>query len=332
MPFDQLKRRQFITLLGGAAVFWPLTAGAQPSPIRPLIGVLSPLSAAGARHLIMALRSALRDLGYLEGRNLTLALRYADGAPERLPPLARELVALNPDMIVTGAAGVRAAHNATETIPIIGLTIEDPVASGLADSIARPSRNYTGMWTWGDDLLVGKRFDFLKLAIPGLARVGAILNPDDPVDSMQIPQMPAAVRSLGLNLQIIEVRDASKLDSVATEIQQAGVQGLFVGPSPFFITVRTQITAMAANLKLPAVYGWREFADAGGLMSYGPNLPDMYRQMARTADRIIKGEKPADLPIERPTRYELVVNLKAAKAIGVAIPDSFVLLADEVIE
>jgi putative ABC transport system substrate-binding protein len=279
-----------------------------------------------------AFRSALRDVGYVEGRNVALVVRYADGAPERLPPLARELVALNPDIIVTGAAGVSAARNATGTIPIVGLTIEDPVASGLANSIAKPGRNYTGMWTWGDDLLVGKRFDFLKLAVPALTRIAAILNPDDPIDRMQLAQMPAAARGLGLSLHIIEVRDASRFGSVAAEIMHEGVQGLFVGSSPLFLSVRAQVTAMAADLKLPAVYGWREFADADGLMSYGPNLPDMYRQLARTAGRILKGETPADLPIERPTRYELIVNLKAAKAIGLTISDSFLLIADEVIE
>ena len=178
------RRREFVALLGGAAVACPLIAEAQQSPIHPLIALLSPLSAAAARPLIAAFRSALRDLGYLEGRNLMLALRYGDGAPERMLALARELVALNPNVIVTGApSGALAAHNATETIPIVMITTEDPVASGLANSIARPGRNITGMWVWGDDGLVGKRLDFLKLAVPGLARVAAVVYPDDPIDA-----------------------------------------------------------------------------------------------------------------------------------------------------
>jgi putative ABC transport system substrate-binding protein len=328
-----MRRREFITLLGGAAVAWPLTAGAQQSPIRPLIGVLSPLSAAAASPLIAAFRSALRDLGYVEGRNATLALRYSDGAPERLLPLARELVALNPDIIVAGGQpSALAAHNATKTIPIVMITVEDPVASGLVNSIARPGRNITGMWAWSDDALVGKRLDFLKLAVPGLARVGAVVNPDDPTDRVQIARLPAAARGLGLALQIIEVQDTSKLDSLAAAIMHANVQGLFVGSFPFLLVAPARITAMVADLKLPAVYSWREFAMAGGLMSYGTNLPDLYRQAARLTGRILKGESPADLPIEQPTRYELIVNLKAAKAIGLAIPDSFLLIADEVIE
>jgi putative tryptophan/tyrosine transport system substrate-binding protein len=327
-----VRRRELISLLGGAAA-WPFAARAQQSAIRPLIGVLSPLSAQAANPLIVALRSALRDLGYVEGRSTTLALRYADGAPERMSALAHELVALNPDVIVTGAqAGVLAAHNATRTIPIVMITIEDPVALGLANSIAKPGRNITGIWSWDDDLLVSKRLDFLKLAVPGLARVGVIVNPDDPTDRAQVTRLPEAVRGLRLTHQIIEIRDASKLDSAAAEIMHANVQGLFVSGSPFFLAAPARITAMVADLKLPAVYQWRQFADAGGLVSYGPNLPDLYRQAARLTGRILKGENPADLPIELPTRYELIVNLKTAQAIGVSLPDSFVLIADEVIE
>ena len=328
-----MRRREFITLLGGAAVACPLIAEAQQSPIHPLIALLSPLSAAAARPLIAAFRSALRDLGYLEGRNLMLALRYGDGAPERMLALARELVALNPNVIVTGApSGALAAHNATETIPIVMITTEDPVASGLANSIARPGRNITGMWVWGDDGLVGKRLDFLKLAVPRLARVAAVVYPDDPIDRAQIPRLLAAARGLGLALQVIEVRDASKLDYLAAEVMRANVQGLYVGSSAYFLTAPSQIAAMVADLKLPAIYSWRQYSDAGGLMSYGPNLPDLYRQAARLTSRILKGETPADLPIEQPTRYELIVNLKTAKAIGVALSDSFLLIADEVIE
>ena len=327
------RRREFITLLGGAAVAWPLTADAQQSPVRPLIGVLSPLSAAAATRNIAAFRSGLRDLGYVEGRNVTFALRYGDGVPERMAPLARELVALNPDAIVTGAqSGAVAAHNATRTIPIVVITPEDPVVSGFAQSIAKPGGNITGTWSAGDDALVGKRLDFLKLAVPGIARVGAILNPDEPNDAAVVPRLPSAAKALGMTINIFEVRDVTKLDAVSAQVARAGLQALFVSQSPFFLSARTQIAAMAARLQLPAVYGWREFVDAGSLMSYGPNLPDMYRQSARLVDRILKGVKPADLPFELPTRYELIVNLKTAKAMGLAISDSFLLLADEVIE
>ena len=284
------RRRGFITLLGGAAVAWPLAARAQPSPVRPLIGVLSPLSAAAATRNIAAFRSALRDLGYVEGRNMTLALRYADGVHERMAPPARELVALNPDVIVTGAqSGALAAYNATRTIPIVVITPEDPVVSGFAQSIAKPSGNITGTWSAGDDALVTKRLDLLKLAVPGVARVGAILNPDEPNDALVVPRLPVAAKALGMTIHMFEVRDVTKLDDLSAQITRAGLQALFVSQSPVFLSARAQIAAMAARLGLPAVYGWREFAEAGGLMSYGPSLPDMYRQSARLVDRILKG-------------------------------------------
>jgi putative tryptophan/tyrosine transport system substrate-binding protein len=327
-----LRRRQFITLLGGAAT-WPLAARAQQQPVHPLIGILSPLSAASAARNIGGFRSGLRDLGYLEGRNATLALRYGDGAPERMAPLAQELVALKPDVLMAGArSGVLAAQAATRTIPIVVITADDPVVLGVAHSIARPGGNITGTW-FDYDALVSKRLEFLKLAVPALARVGVIVNPDDPTDALTIPRLPAATRALGVTLEQFDLLDVNKLDAVTAGIRRAGVQALFVGDGPTLLSARAEITAMVARLRLPAMYGFREFADAGGLMSYGYNLPDAYRQTtARLVVRILKGDRPGDLPFELPARHELIVNLKAAKAIGLTIPDSFVLLADEVIE
>jgi putative tryptophan/tyrosine transport system substrate-binding protein len=326
-----VKRREFITLVGGAAA-WPLTAGAQQQPVRPLIGFLSPLSAASAARNVAAFRSGLRDLGYLEGHNATLALRYGDGAPERMAPLAQELVALKPDVLMVGSrSGVLAAQAATRTIPIVATTADDPVALGLTQSIARPSGNITGVW-FDYNALVGKRLEFLKLAVPALARLGAIVNPDDPSDALAVPRLPTTARALGVTLEQFDLRDVTNLDVVAAAIGRARVQALFVSDGPTLNSARAEITAMVARLRLPAMYGFREFADAGGLMSYGYNLPDAYRQMARLVVRILKGDRPGDLPFELPARYELIVNLKTAKAIGLTIPDSFVLLADEVIE
>jgi ABC-type uncharacterized transport system substrate-binding protein len=325
-----MRRRDFIGALGAALAVWPPPARAQQASIRPLIGLLSPLSAPAARRIVTAFRSALRDLGYVEGRNMTLALRYADGAPQRLPTLARELVALDPDVIVTGAqSGALAVYDATRTIPIVVVMPEDPVASGLADSIARPGRNVTGMWGLTGD---AKRLDFFKLAVPGLARVGLIMNPDDATDRAQILRLSETAPALGLSLQVIEVKDPGRLDALGADIIQANVQGLVFGQSALFLGARDKVATIAARLDLPALYAWREFVDAGGLMSFGPNLPDMYRQVARLTGRILKGESPADLPLELPTRFELVVNLKTARAMGLAISDSFLLLADEVIE
>ncbi len=333
MQFGQLKRREFITLLGGAAA-WPLAARAQqPSSVRPLIGLMSPISAVAASRNVAAFRSALRDLGYVEGRNMTLALRYGGGVAERMPSLARELVALNPDVILaTASSGTLAAYNATRTIPIVMIAAENPVTAGFAQSIARPGGNATGMWILGDDALIGKGLDFFKLAVPGLARVGALFNPDDPTDALQIPRLPAVARTIGVTIEVIEVRDLRNLDAVTAHVMGANVQGLFVGMAPFWFSALTEITAMAVRLKLPAMYAWRDFADAGGLISYGANLPDMYRQSARLVDKILNGTKPGDLPFEVPTRYELIVNLKSAKAMGLNISDSFLLLADEIIE
>ena len=205
-----MRRREFITVLGGAAAAWPLAARAQQQPVRPLIGILSPLSAASARRNIAAFRSGLRDLGYLEGRNATLEIRYGDGAPERMASLAQELVAIKPDvLIVGGASGALAVHvAATRTIPIVVITPEDPVALGLAHSITRPGSNITGTW-FDHGALVGKRLEFLKLAVPGLARVGVVVNPDDPNDAHTIPRLPAATRALGVTVEQFEVRDVT---------------------------------------------------------------------------------------------------------------------------
>ena len=328
------NRREFITLLGGAAS-WPLAARAQqePSPIRPLIGVLSQLSAAAASRNMAAFRSGLRDHGYVEGGNATLELRFGDGAPERMAALAAELIALKPDVLfAAGKASALAVQGATRTIPIVMTTPEDPIASGLANTIARPGGNVTGTWLLGDDALVGKRLELLLLAVPALSRVGIVANPDDPSDGLTVARLPAAAGALGVGIDLFEVRDVNSLDAVSAQVMRAGVQALFVGPGPTLVSGRAEITRMVARLRLPAMYGFREFADAGGLMSYGPNLPDIHRQSARLVGRILKGERAGDLPIELPTRYELIVNLKTAKALGLTIPDSFLLLADEVIE
>jgi putative ABC transport system substrate-binding protein len=329
-----MRRRAFISLLGGAVATWPIAARAQqPASLRPLIGMLSPLSATAAAHNNAAFRSALRDLGYVEGRNATLELRHGDGAPERMAPLARELVALRPDVLVAGSkSGAVAAHNATQTIPIVVLTPEDPVTLGFARTIARPGGNVTGTWLLGDDALVGKRLEFLQLTVPALSRVGALINPDDPTDGVAVAKLPAAARALGLAVEMFELRDATQIEAASAQIERANVQTLFVGQGPTLLSGRAEITSMVARLRLPAIYGFREFTEVGGLMSFGPSLPDVYRQSARLVDKILKGTSPADLPFELPTRYELVVNLKTAKAIGLSIPDSFLLLADEVIE
>jgi len=240
-----IARRKFLAVLGGAAT-WPLAARAQQPPVRPLIGMLVPLSAAAAAGNIAAFRSALRDMGYVEGRNTTLEIRYGDGALERLATLLDELLAFKPNVLFAGGkAGALAARSATQTIPIVIVTPEDPVVSGLANTIAKPGGNVTGTWLLGDDALGGKRLELLRLAIPSLSRVGIIANPDDPSDALTITRVPIAARALGVAVDVLEVRDASKFDVMSAQAMRAGVQALFVSPGPTFFS--PDITATAAR-------------------------------------------------------------------------------------
>jgi ABC-type uncharacterized transport system substrate-binding protein len=322
-----VKRREFISLLGGAAAAWPLAARAQQSTGQPLVGLLSPLSAAAWVHILGAFRRGMRDLGYVEGANVAFSFRFADGQVAKLPALANELVALKPAVIAVGSpAAVLETHKATRTIPIVMATSQDPTAVGLAASLARPGGNVTGFWTEGDEALIGKQLDLLKHAVPGIARVGVMVNPDDAGDAKSLKALPAAARALGLAVRVLDVRAAAEFESALAAAVREGLQG------SLFYANRTQVTAIAARAGLPAVYGFREFAMAGGLISYAASLPDIWRRIAGLVDKILKGANPGDLPIERPTQFELVVNLKTAKSMGLIIPEPFLLLADEVIE
>jgi putative tryptophan/tyrosine transport system substrate-binding protein len=327
-----VNRRDFISLLGGAAVAWPLAARAQQPASRPLIGVLSPISESAAARNIAEFRAGLRELGYVEPGSITLAIRYAEGVPERLPPLAAELVALQPRVILAGSqSGALAARNATRTIPILVITSDDPIATGLVNSFARPGGNITGTWTAGDDAVVGKRLEFLKELVPDLARLGVIVSPDDPADAINYKRVPAAARALGLAYQLCEVRKGDFGTAFAQAVRD-GMQGLFISEAPSFNSRPAEIAAMAARSALPAVYGFRAFVTAGGLISYGVSLPPVYRRSAALADKILRGMGPADIPMELPTGWELVINRKTARTFGIEVPTSLLLRADEVIE
>ncbi|MFL6821210.1 MAG: ABC transporter substrate-binding protein [Xanthobacteraceae bacterium] len=327
-----MKRREFISLLGGAAAAWPLAARAQQPQGRPLIGVLSPISAALAARNMEALRQGLRELGYVEGRNIAFEFRYAEGDLARLPALAAEFAALQPAVIIAGSApGALAAREATRVIPIVMASVQDPMALGLAASMARPGGNVTGVWSEGDDSLIGKRLELLKDAVPGASRLAVFVDPTDASDVSTVKAVPAAARALGLDLRVIEVRSAD-LQAAFAAAAREGAQGLYVSQNPFFFARRAEIAAMALRARLPAVDGYREFAIAGGLISYAASLPDFYRRFGAFVDKILKGASAGDLPIERATKFELVVNLKTAKALGLTIPESFLLRADEVIE
>jgi putative tryptophan/tyrosine transport system substrate-binding protein len=329
---DQMKRREFITLLGSAAAAWPLAARAQHMSGHPLIGVVSPLSSASAAYNIEAFREGLRELGYVEGSNITIELRFAEGAIERLPDLVTELVALKLAVIVAGSPpAALAARNVTRTIPIVINSSENPVILGLAGSLARPGGNVTGFW-FDDEGLTGKRFELLKEAVPGTARVGIIVNPDDATDNNILKSFPAVTRALDLTVRIFEVRTPTELESAFMTATREDLQGLQISLAPMFFSHRATLATLAANARLPAIYGMREFATVGGLMSYGASLPDIYRRLAGFVDKILKGTSSADLPIQRPTKFELVINLKTAKGMGLTIPESFLLRADALIE
>ena len=327
-----MRRRDFIAAFGCVAAAWPLAARAQQPIHQPLVGLLSPLSATAAAPYVGVFRRGMRDLGYVEGANISFAFRFADGQVAKLSALANELVALRPAVIVAGSpAAVLETHKATRTVPILMNMSEDPTLVGLAASMARPGGNVTGFWI-GDEALIGKRLDLLKLAVPGISRVGVMVNPDDAGDANAIKALPAAARALGLAVRVLDMRSAAELEPGFATAVREGLQGLHVSQAPLFNANRAQVTAMAARAGLPAIYGFREFAVMGGLISYAASLPHIYRQLAGLVDNILKGASPADMPIERPTTFELVVNLKTAKAMGLTIPEPFLLLADEVIE
>jgi putative ABC transport system substrate-binding protein len=332
-----MSRRQFIALVGGAAaalVCRPEPIRAQQTMDRPLIGVLNPLSRTAVRRNIEALRLGLRDAGYIEGENVVLEWRFAEGVLERMQPLANEIVALNPDLIIAGSpSAIIAVHQATRTIPIVmSATNRDPIALGLAASLSRPGGNVTGFWLEGEEALTGKRLALLKDAVRGVSRIAVILNPDDPADAAALQILPEAARALGITSRIIAVRRVAEFEAAFATAVREGFHGLSVSHSPLFNSHRDKAVALATGTRLPAIYGFREFVLAGGMMSYAANLPEIYRQAAGVVDKILKGAKPADIPIERPTRFDLVVNLKSAKAMGLTISDAFLLLADEVIE
>jgi len=326
-----MRRREFIGLLSGSGVAWALAARAQVSSER-LIGVLSPISEDAAFRNVEALRAGLRDLGYFEGRNIKFAIKYAGGATERLPQLATELVKLNPDVIVAGSPPAAiAVRNATHTIPIIMNSSPDPVAIGLASSLARPGGNVTGFW-WGDEGLIGKRLELLKQAVPGIERIGLLFNPNEPTDSDAVAAVVEASKSLGLTVRLLEVRATTQLQEAFATAQREGLQGVVIGTGPLFVSARTELAMLAFSARLPLIGGFRDFAVSGTLASYGANLADLYRRKAEFIDRVFKGAKPADMPIERPTKFEFVLNLKTTKAFGLTIGPSLLAQADEVIE
>lgn len=295
------------------------------------IGFLVPVSAALYASRIEAFRQGMRDLGYVEGQKVTIEYRFAEGKLDRLPELAEELVRLKVDSIVTaGTPATRAAKQATSTIPIVMGQAGDPVEQGFIDSLARPGGNITGLTDITSDL-AGKRLELLKETVPNLRRVAVLWTPGPP-GSSQWEESRRAARELVLHIQSMELRDAKALERLFTEAIETGAGGLAVVSTPVLVANQKRIQELATKHRLPTIWAFREYVEAGGLMSYGPILADMYHRAATFVDKIIKGTKPADLPVEQPTKFELVINLKAAKEIGLKVPPNVLARADKVIK
>jgi putative ABC transport system substrate-binding protein len=328
-----MRRREFLSVFAGAAAAWPLAARAQQAAT-PSIGVLSPASAATSARNIAALRQGLRNLGYVEGRNIAIEYRFAEGISERLSRFATELVALKPVVIVVGStSGIVSASKITQTVPLIMIgASEDPVLLGLVASFARPGGNVTGFMLTLDQQILGKRLQLLRDAIPGISRVGVMGNPDAPGDAAELRMVPSVAGQFGLQYRLLEVRTVDELEAAFATATREDLQALYITWNPVFNVHRARVVAMVASLRIPAIYGFRDFVQSGGLMSYGPDLPDLYRRSATYVDKILKGEKVGELPLQLSEWYELVINLKTAKALGLSISEAFLLLADEVIE
>jgi putative tryptophan/tyrosine transport system substrate-binding protein len=327
-----MRRREFIALLG-AATAWPLTAHAQQPGKMPRIGYLGSSSPFLEPHYVEAFRQKLRDLGHVDGENIVIEYRWAEGQDDRLPNLATELVRLEPDIIVTtGTPGTLAAMHATKTIPIVMASAGDPVGVGLVASLVRPGGNVTGFAILAPEL-EGKRLEFLKQAVPELSRVAILWNPSNPAIVSSFNTIETAGRALRISLgPVAEVRRADELDNAFFAIASARPHALVVLADRFLLAHRKRIVEFAAAKRLPGMYPYREYVDAGGFMSYAPSNIELFRGAATYVDKILKGAKPGDLPVQEPTKFELIVNLKNAKAIGIDVSTSLLLRADEVIE
>lgn len=313
-----------------------VTAEAQPAGNAFRVGLLTPLAAPGPGQtspLDDALTDGLRTLGYAEGRNLVLERRYAETRPERLPELAAELVRARVDLIVTvGSQASRAARATTSSVPIVMVGVADPVEIGLVANLARPGGNVTGLAFNTGQQIYSKHLELLKEIVPKLSRVAVVIDPRSPVYATNRRELDTAARALGLTLLIHEVREPADVERAFADMPGQHVAAVFAVPNPFIYAQRRQILDMAARQRLPGAYGFREFADGGGLVYYGTDLPAMWRRAADFVDKILKGAHPADLPVEQPTKFELVVNLRTARSLSLALPPGLVSRADHVIE
>ncbi len=325
-----MKRREFITLLGGAAS-WPLAAGAQPAGKLPTIGFLGPTTASAMAPWTAVFLQRLSELGWIEGRTISIEYRWAEARTERFAEIAAEFVNLKVDVIVTYAsAPVLAAKHATAIIPIVFAAQMDPVGAGVVTSLAHPGGNVTGLSIQTTDT-ADKRLQLLSEVVPGLGRLAIMVNPAAPGASLEMHEIQEAGNRMGLKVTTVEIRRTDDIALAMVALKQ-GTDALYVATDPLVFTNRVRINTLARELGLPTIYGSREYVEAGALMSYGPNFPDLFRRAADYVDKILRGTKPADIPVEQPIKFDLVVNLKTAKAIGLQLPESFLIRVDDVIE
>jgi putative ABC transport system substrate-binding protein len=323
------SRRDFITLLGGAAA-WPVVARAQQRGKLPTIGFLGPASASAMRPWIDAFVARLRELGWVEGRTVAIEVRWAEGHSERFAEVAAEFIRLKVDVIVTTGTAVPILKQATSVIPIVFAISNDPLGSGIVASLSKPGGNATGLSQLATDL-AGKRLELLREMLPSLSRVAALGNAGNPTTAPEMLEVQIAARTLGFQIVTSEIRRAEEIPAVIETLKDRA-DALYLQSDPLMNTNRIQINTLALNARLPTFSGIRDYVEAGGLMSYGPNFPDLFRRAAEFVDKILRGAKPADLPVEQPTRFDLVVNLKTAKALGLDVPPTLLARADEVIE
>ena len=325
-----MRRREFITLLGGIAAVWPIAVRAQQSTI-PVIGFLRSTPINISLSFLAAFRQGLKESGFNEGQNVTIEIRSADNQIDRLPALADELVRRPVNVIVTNVLAALAAKNATTTVPIVFVTGSDPVKDGLVASLNRPSGNITGV-SFVSGALATKRFEILRQLAPNAKTVAMLVQLDADESVLEQRQVQAAARATGQQLIVFDVNSTADIESAFAAMATRGAGALYVGTGPFTTSHREQLTELAARNAIPAMYALREFVAVGGLMSYGASATDAYRQAGIYAARILKGEKPADLPVMQSTKFDFVINLKAAKTLGLAVPHSLIALADEVVE
>jgi ABC-type uncharacterized transport system substrate-binding protein len=324
-----VRRRQFITLLGGA-VAWPLAARAQQPAKLPIIGFLGGATASTWSAWAAAFVRRLRELGWVEGRNVAIEYRWAEGHSERFAEIAAEFVRLKVDVIVTSGPPVLAAKQATSLIPIVFAVAADPVGTGMVASLARPGGNVTGLSIQSTET-AGKRVELLRELVPGLRRLAIMGNVGYPAAVLEMSEVEAAARALGFEVAKVEIRRGEDI-APAVKALKGGADALYVCADALTSANRIRINILAAAARLPTMYGFREHVESGGLMSYGANFPDLFRRAAEYVDKILRGAKPGDLPVEQPTRFDLVINLTTARALDLTIPESFLLRADEVIE